>query len=162
MLGAHGGDRHPAFPAPSVLRAAKRRAKLGQFMSRECGCMTHIPRHTRIVVPARAGTHNHLSKLLCTLATAVPPITFAAAYGFSESSGANAPLSIQSVHRLISRECERVAYTPMLTRSLQLVPVGRVSPSHRRRMTSSAAACYSTAAPTGGPPGGRCRKVIDA
>ena len=39
--------------------------------------------------------------------------------------GANAPLSIQPVHRLMSRECERVAYTPMLTRSLQPVPVGR-------------------------------------
>ncbi|MGY4175419.1 hypothetical protein ACVIHH_000710 [Bradyrhizobium sp. USDA 4518] len=92
----------------------------------------------------------------------VPPTTFAAAYGFSEFMRRERAIvhptsSSTDVARM--RTCNLHANG---TRSLQLVPVGRVSPSHRWRMTSSAAACYSTAAPTGGPPGGRCRKVIDA
>jgi hypothetical protein len=33
---AHGRDWHPAVPALSVLRGAKRDAKLGQIVSREC------------------------------------------------------------------------------------------------------------------------------
>jgi len=55
LLGAHGCDRHPAFPAPSAQERAERTARLGQNMSRECERMTHQACNTLTVVPACAG-----------------------------------------------------------------------------------------------------------
>ncbi|QOZ20878.1 hypothetical protein XI02_42475 [Bradyrhizobium sp. CCBAU 21365] len=69
---AHGCDRHPAFPAPSVQERAKRRAKLGQNVSRECGCATHGPRHTLNVVLAKARTHYPKCRSLCDADTTSP------------------------------------------------------------------------------------------
>jgi hypothetical protein len=40
----------PGFPCALCSRRAERRAKLGRFMSRECGAMTHRPRHSLSVV----------------------------------------------------------------------------------------------------------------
>jgi len=63
LHGAHGCDRHPAFPAPSVLRAAERQAKLGQIMSRECevasSSSTVIARLDRAIQYAAASRLTH-------------------------------------------------------------------------------------------------------
>ncbi|QOZ26019.1 hypothetical protein XH93_22265 [Bradyrhizobium sp. CCBAU 51753] len=48
---AHGCDRHPAFPAPSVLRAAKRNAKLGQ----SCRENAKLHPHPQLSSPGSTG-----------------------------------------------------------------------------------------------------------
>jgi hypothetical protein len=67
-----GRIERPAFPAPSVLRAANELAKLGRIAPRECGCTPSRLFENRInpVVPdkraqrARSGTHNQQCSLL--------------------------------------------------------------------------------------------------
>ncbi|GCC48212.1 hypothetical protein chiPu_0032259 [Chiloscyllium punctatum] len=71
MLGAHGCDRHPAFPAPSA-REGGTKSKARTNMSRECGCVTPRRCNTFSVVPAKAGTHNHKCKLLRNAGTTSP------------------------------------------------------------------------------------------
>ncbi|MBP1296665.1 hypothetical protein ACVL91_001013 [Bradyrhizobium elkanii] len=54
----------PAFLAPSVQVRAERRARLGQIMSRECGCVAHKRCHKFSVTLAKARTHYPKSQLL--------------------------------------------------------------------------------------------------
>src|ERR1700742_4497014 len=53
LHGAHGCNRHPAFPAPSEIEGVKRNAKLGRNVPRERGLISLIKLHRH--APRRRG-----------------------------------------------------------------------------------------------------------
>jgi hypothetical protein len=96
--------RHPAFPTPSIFSGRTINAQLGHIAPRECGgvcgCLKTEIRwqfieHERatpcVVVPAKAGTHNH-RRLLEQKPSAIVPNREAAAYGSPRAWGRHANL----------------------------------------------------------------------